>query len=108
MMISPALGMESFGIVLIEAMACGVPVVASDIPGYRAVVENGLQGVLFPPGDHVALARVLLRLIADGSERERMAAAAPARAQRFSWDNLVEDVEAAYREAIEIHGRVRR
>jgi phosphatidylinositol alpha-mannosyltransferase len=107
-MISPALGMESFGIVLLEAMACGVPVVASDIPGYRAVVEDGVQGALFPPGDHLALAQVLLRLIKDGEERERMAAAAPLRAERFSWDNLVEDVEAAYGEAIEIHGRVQR
>jgi phosphatidylinositol alpha-mannosyltransferase len=107
-MISPALGSESFGIVLIEAMACGVPVVASDIPGYRAVVENGVQGALFPAGDHQALARLLRRLVEDGAERERMAAAAPARAQRFSWNNLVEDVEAAYGEAIKIHGRVRR
>jgi phosphatidylinositol alpha-mannosyltransferase len=107
-MISPALGMESFGIVLIEAMACGVPVVASDIPGYRAVLEDGVQGVLFPPGDHQALARSLRELIEDGATRERMAAATPARADRFSWDNLVEDVEAAYMRAIEIHRRVRR
>lgn len=105
MMVSPALGMESFGIVLIEAMACGVPVVASDIPGYRAVVEDGVQGTLFPPGDHEALARALLRLVEEGAERERMAAAAPARAERFSWHNLVEDVEAAYRDAMDIHGR---
>jgi phosphatidylinositol alpha-mannosyltransferase len=104
-MISPALGMESFGIVLIEAMACGVPVVASDIPGYRAVLEDGVQGALFPPGDHLALANVLLRLIGDGEERERMAAAARARAERFSWDNLVEDVEEAYLRTIQIHGR---
>lgn len=107
-MISPALGMESFGIVLIEAMACGVPVVASDIPGYRAVVEDGMQGALFPPGDHLALARVLLRLVEDGAERARLAAAAPERAEMFSWDNLVEDVEAAYLEAMSIHGRVQR
>ncbi|MEW6553215.1 MAG: glycosyltransferase family 4 protein [Actinomycetota bacterium] len=107
-MISPALGMESFGIVLIEAMACGLPVVASDIPGYSAVLEDGVQGALFPPGDHTALARVLVGLIEDAAARERMAAAAPARAERFSWDNLVGDVEAAYMQAIEIYGRVRR
>ncbi len=104
-MVSPALGMESFGIVLIEAMACGVPVVASDIPGYRAVVEDGMQGLLFPPGDHTALAAVLSRLIEDGDERERMAAAAAERAKRFSWEDLVRDVESAYEDAIEIHGR---
>jgi phosphatidylinositol alpha-mannosyltransferase len=105
-MISPALGMESFGIVLIEAMACGLPVAASDIPGYAAVVEGGVQGELFPPGDHLALARVLLRLIEDDAERERMAASAPTRAESFSWENLVEDVLAAYEDAIKIHGRV--
>ena len=104
-MISPALGMESFGIVLVEAMACGVPVVASDIPGYRAVLEDGIQGKLFPPGDHRALADTLSRLVEDGAAREAMAASAPARAEVFSWDNLVEDVEEAYREAIVIRGR---
>ena len=105
-MISPALGMESFGIVLIEAMACGLPVVASDIPGYRAVVEDGIQGVLFPPGDHRGLSRILGELIEDEKDRRAMAAAALARAGEFAWYNLVEDVEAAYEDAVEIHGRV--
>jgi phosphatidyl-myo-inositol alpha-mannosyltransferase len=105
-MVSPALGMESFGIVLIEAMACGVPVAASDIPGYRAVVEDGVQGLLFPPGDHRALARVLIRLVEDDAAREKMAAAALVRAEVFSWENLVEDVEEAYEDAMKIHGRI--
>lgn len=107
LMISPALGMESFGIVLVEAMASGVPVVASDIPGYRGVLEEGIQGRLFPPGDHLALADTLSRLIDDGAEREAMAAAALRRAAVFSWENLVEDVEAAYGDAVSIHGRDR-
>jgi len=106
-MISPALGMESFGIVLVEAMASGVPVVASDIPGYRAVLEDGIQGRLFPPGDHLALARELNRLIEDEGAREEMAESALARASMFSWENLVEDVETAYEDAVNIHGRDR-
>jgi len=106
-MISPALGMESFGIVLIEAMASGVPVVASDIPGYRAVLEDGVQGKLFPPGDHQALAKVLNGLVEDGTEREAMAAAALERAPLFAWENLVEEVEEAYGDAMSIYGRDR-
>ncbi|MBN2025274.1 MAG: glycosyltransferase family 4 protein [Actinobacteria bacterium] len=106
-MISPALGMESFGIVLVEAMASGVPVMASDIPGYRAVLEDGVQGRLFPPGDHLALADALNRLIDDGAAREAMAAAALDRAAMFSWENLVEDVEEAYGDAVSLYGRDR-
>lgn len=107
-MVSPALGMESFGVVLIEAMACGVPVVASDIPGYRAVVEEGVQGMLFPPGDHHEMARVLMHLIEDDEKRDKMRTAAIARAESYSWRNLVQDVEIAYQDAIDIHGRVTR
>jgi phosphatidylinositol alpha-mannosyltransferase len=105
-MVSPALGWESFGIVLVEAMASGLPVVASDIPGYRAVLEDGVQGVLVPPGDSGALASALLALIDDEAKLKSMAAAAIGRAGEFSWERLVEDVEEAYAEAVEIHGRV--
>ena len=105
-MISPALGWESFGIVLVEAMACGLPVVASDIPGYRCVVEDGVQGTLVSPGDPGALAAALLELIEDGGKRKAMAEAAVARAETYSWDRLVVEVEEAYGEAMNVYGRM--
>ena len=58
-MCAPSLGGESFGIVLTEAMAAGLPVVASDIRGYRAVLADGANGVLVPPGDVKALENAL-------------------------------------------------
>ncbi len=100
-MVAPSLGMESFGIVLIEAMACGVPVVASDIPGYRAVLRGGLDGVLVPPGDAAALSEALLALVEDAGRREAIARAALERAREFSWEKLVIKVEEAYLEAVE-------
>ena len=105
-MVSPALGWESFGIVLIEAMACGLPIVASDIPGYRAVVEDGVQGVLVPPGDARALAEALRELIRDEKRRRLMSEAALQRAVRYSWDNLVGEVEEAYEEAVKKYEEV--
>jgi phosphatidylinositol alpha-mannosyltransferase len=99
-MVAPALGGESFGVILIEAMACGLPVVASDIPGYRAVVEEGVQGTLVPPGDARALADGLLGLVEDRGLRDGMARAALRRAEEFSWRRLVADVEEAYEAAI--------
>jgi phosphatidylinositol alpha-mannosyltransferase len=105
-MVAPALGRESFGVVLIEAMACGLPVVASDIPGYASVVEDGVQGVLTPPGDAGGLAGALLDLIEDEARRETMAEAALKRSVEYSWDRLVGMVEEAYEEALERHGRV--
>lgn len=104
-MVSPALGWESFGIVLVEAMASGLPVVASDIPGYRSVVQNGVQGILVPPGDAAALADAIRKLLSDEALRGRMAEAALERANEFSWDRLVVEVERAYEEAVINHGR---
>jgi glycosyltransferase involved in cell wall biosynthesis len=92
---------ESFGIVLIEAMACGLPVIASDYPGVRAVVDDD-TGLLVPQGDPDAVASALDRAAADPAERERMGAAGRAKAlAEWNWPRLVDRMDAAYAEAIE-------
>ena len=79
--VSPASGNESFGIVLLEAMACGRAVVASDIPGYRSVVVPEVNGLMFPPGDRAALARTLAALVDDPERRQALATRGRARAR---------------------------
>jgi phosphatidylinositol alpha-mannosyltransferase len=97
--VAPALGRESFGIVLVEAMAAGLPVIASDIPGYREVVRDGLDGILVPPNDPAGLAGGLRRVLDDPDLRARLAAAGRERAEAFRWDVVAAQIEAAYREA---------
>lgn len=110
LLVSPATGSESFGIILVEAMATGTPVVASDIPGYRDVLGDAGAGVLVPPGDSEALAEEITRLLAEPEKRKAMREAAIARAAIFSWDRVARQVEEVYRTAIEaaakrgIHG----
>ncbi|MEU3840876.1 glycosyltransferase family 4 protein [Streptomyces sp. NPDC028635] len=77
---------ESFGMVLVEAMACGTPVVGSDVGGIPHVVTPGVTGLLVPPGDHLALAAACRRLLRDGSLADRMGAAGRERAvERHAW-----------------------
>jgi phosphatidylinositol alpha-mannosyltransferase len=97
---APSLGGESFGIVLLEAMASGRPVVASDIPGYAAVVRDGIDGVLTPPGDEHALAGALVSLLQDRARLESMGAAGRERAARYSWKVVAAEVEQAYEDAL--------
>jgi phosphatidyl-myo-inositol alpha-mannosyltransferase len=97
--IAPALGQESFGLVLVEAMAAGVPVVASEIAGYREVVRNGIDGLLVPPGDPAALADAVAKILSDGELSKRLSAAGRERAQAFRWETVVDQIEAAYRDA---------
>lgn len=93
---APSTGGESFGIVLLEAMACGRPVVCSDIAGYREVIRNGCEGLLVPPADPLALATALLRLLGDRQLRGEMGAAGVRRAVDFDWANVTRRVEAYY------------
>lgn len=76
---------ESFGLVALEAAACGVPVVASDVGGLRTTVLDGLTGLLVPDTDPAAFARATARLMDDPSLRSRMGAAAARFALRFDW-----------------------
>ncbi|HSJ16742.1 MAG TPA: glycosyltransferase family 4 protein [Solirubrobacterales bacterium] len=94
---------ESFGIVLIEAMACGLPAVATEYPGVRAVIEPGINGVLAPPSDAAAVAAALRSVAELGAEgRRRLGEAGREKAVReWSWPRLVNRMEGAYREAIE-------
>ena len=105
---APALGGESFGMVLTEAFAAGTPVVASDIAGYREVVRDGVDGVLVPTGDARALAAALLDLWAQPLRRAQMSHAASAGVRRFAWPRVAAEVLDAYRQAIAIWSRSRR
>jgi phosphatidyl-myo-inositol alpha-mannosyltransferase len=97
---APSLGGESFGMVLTEAFAAGITVVASDIAGYRDVVQDGVDGVLVPPGDPHALAETLHDLWADPPRRVALAKAATESAERFAWPKVASEVMGAYHDAI--------
>jgi phosphatidylinositol alpha-mannosyltransferase len=94
--VSPATGRESFGIVLLEAMAAGTPVVCSDIHGYKGVVRRGREGLLVPPRQPKPLAAAIARLLADDELRERMAASGLERAEEFSWQRVTAKVDDYY------------
>jgi phosphatidylinositol alpha-mannosyltransferase len=94
--VSPATGRESFGIVLLEAMAAGTAIVCSDIHGYKGVVRRGEQGLLVPPRDPATLAAAVARLLADDELRRRMGANGLARAREFSWERVTAKVDDYY------------
>ncbi|HEX6315983.1 MAG TPA: glycosyltransferase family 4 protein [Gemmatimonadaceae bacterium] len=98
--IGPALGGESFGIVLAEAMAAGRPVVASDIDGYRDVVRDGLEALLVRPGDPAALVAGIQELLADRRLAESLGSAGAQRAREFDWDVISARVLEIYREVL--------
>jgi phosphatidylinositol alpha-mannosyltransferase len=94
--VSPATGGESFGIVLLEAMAAGTAIVASDIHGYKGVVRRGREGLLVPPREPKAIAGAVARLLRDDALRREIGAAGRERATEFSWERVTAKVDAYY------------
>ncbi len=101
---APSTGQESFGIVLLEAMAAGLAVVASDIHGYKKVVQRNVTGLLVEPKDPDALCQAMARLIDDPALRERLGRAGAERAQEFDWAHVTRQLVEVYEEVV---GRAR-
>ncbi len=95
---SPATGKESFGIVLLEAMASGKPVVASDIDGYREVVEHGVEGMLVPPEDPRALASAISKLLNNAELRATLSQNGLRKSKQYSWETVTRTIEDYYYE----------
>jgi phosphatidylinositol alpha-mannosyltransferase len=95
---APSTGQESFGIVLLEAMAAGLPIVASDIHGYKNVVTRNQEGFLVEPKNPTALAAALYTLASDPDLRHRMGDAGRATAPQYSWQRVTQQVVAYYHE----------
>jgi len=100
LLVAPSLGGESFGMVLTEAFAAGTPVVASEIAGYRDVVDNGVNGVLVPHGDPVALAETLRELALEPARRAALSGGAAASAAQYSWSLISAQTIETYEQAI--------
>lgn len=96
---------ETFGVSLIEAMSCGVPVIASAVGGMRELVQHETTGLLAPPGDPKALAEAILRLLKDPALAAALARAGRQRAQEtFSWDQIAGNMLRQYQIMWEQHG----
>jgi len=101
---APNTGKESFGIVLLEAMAANKPIVASDIDGFRCVMSQGEQGLLVPPKDSRALADALTILIRNPALRERMGNRGRREAEQYDWKQVATRVVDYYSALLEQHG----
>jgi len=96
-LVATSFASETFGIALVEAQACGVPVVASRFGGFPEVVQDGVTGLLVPPQDPAALAGALREVLADPARRSRMGAAGRRWvAEQFHWERVAERVLEAY------------
>ncbi|MDQ1288498.1 MAG: phosphatidyl-myo-inositol alpha-mannosyltransferase [Actinomycetota bacterium] len=94
--VAPQIGGESFGIVLVEAMSAGAPVLASDLGAFRRVLDGGQLGALFPVGDPAGLASALVGLLRDPERRAGYVTRATAGVRRYDWSVVAEEVFAVY------------
>jgi len=97
---SPATGRESFGMVLLEAMASGKPIVATDIEGYNNVVTHGKEGLLVPPYNEQALARALKSLVVDEALRLELGSRGRETARRYDWPVVAGEILDYYNKVL--------
>ncbi|OGO00280.1 MAG: glycosyl transferase family 1 [Chloroflexi bacterium RBG_13_51_52] len=97
----PATGRESQGIVLLEAMAVGKPVIASDIAGYSSVLTDGVEGSAVPPKDAGKLAEAILRLIKNRQLRQKLGERGISRAQQFDWSIIADRLLDVYKNTLD-------
>ncbi len=97
---APATSRESFGIVLLEAMAVGKPIVATNIEGYASVLTHGEDGLLVPPQNSKELARALISLLNDAPLRQQMGVRGQLKSEKYSWEHVSQRVLDLYHEAL--------
>jgi phosphatidylinositol alpha-mannosyltransferase len=97
---APSTGSESFGIILLEAMAAGVPVVASDITGYRSVLTHSKEGLLVEPGNEMAIVEAITGLLEDPPVRARMATQGQDTARQYDWSIIAPRILDYYGELL--------
>lgn len=98
---APSIERESFGIVLLEAMASGKPVVASNIPGYASVMRDGREGLLVPPRDPAGLALAIVRMLSNTDLMQQFAERGMKTATQYAWPNVAKQVLETYEVAKE-------
>jgi len=98
---SPATGRESFGLILLEAMAMGKPIVASNIDGYASVATHNGDALMVPPKDKHSLAQALIMLANDAKLRQKMGAKGKTKAAEYGWDHIARRVMDYYQEILE-------
>src|SRR5262249_47631607 len=103
---APNTGGESFGVVLIEAMAAGAPIVASDLDAFRLVLRAGRAGELFRTGDPAALAAAARRRAEDSGARQRRSAAGTDAVRAYDWPMVARDVVKVYEAVVPAAGKV--
>jgi phosphatidylinositol alpha-mannosyltransferase len=97
---APSIERESFGIVLLEAMASGKPLVATNIPGYAGVMSHELDGLMVPPQDSLAIALAMVRILADQPLRLRLVDNGLSTAESYAWSKVTSRVLGVYEQSV--------